>query len=147
MLQLLREKLLDLKVSNQFDPADFRHGNALYALGNCQILSQSGSFFEVLVEHGESEEVTRIVREDDQVLRYLLNGDPAEWDRYGVAALLQVIEEYERTEPRPIAEGRAYTREGMIRRVLERTRRPGPIITSPLQTISMVSIPSQTRAE
>jgi SNF2 family DNA or RNA helicase len=40
----------------------------------------------------------------------------------GIAALLQVKEEPEKSKPQPTLQGKAYTREGMIKRVLEERR-------------------------
>lgn len=121
MLEILRKKLIELKESNAVALADLRRGNALYIQGNCQMLSQSGFFSEVLIENGEENVVARIVLEDNR-LQYSLDGKAKEWDSYGIASLLQVIEEYEQSEPHQIAEGRAYTREGMIKRVVDERR-------------------------
>lgn len=118
MIQPLKDKLREIKESDYITTEAFRLGNALYIQSCCQMLSQSDRFFEVLIENGEKDLVVCILLEDEHV-RYTVNGKSKQWDSHGVAALMQAIEECERTEARPIAEGRAYTREGMIKRVLD----------------------------
>ncbi len=122
MIDLFKEKLREVKA--EMPTPDFRKGNALYVQGQCQVLSQSGVFFEMLVEDEEEESGEKVVRitTDEELVNYAHGKKTVPWDSTGVAALMQAIEEYERTEPRPIAEGRAYTREGMIKRVMEERR-------------------------
>jgi SNF2 family DNA or RNA helicase len=62
----------------------------------------------------ESREITFKV-EDGQV-GYLINNKPAEWDSEGIAALLEAQDQMKL--PVPVAEGKAYTRQGMMNRVL-----------------------------
>ncbi len=119
MIDQLKAQLKAVKES--LDAADFRKGNAAYIQGNCQILSQSDVFFEVLIEHEDAEEVVRITYENDQFY-YFHEKKPAKWDASAVAALMQILEEYERLMPHPISEGRAYTREGMVKRVMDERR-------------------------
>lgn len=121
MINLLKGKFQSLKESGEVKPDHFRQANLYYIQGSCQMLSQSGSFFEVLVEDGTQDQVVTLSLKDE-ALNYALNGKPREWDSYGIAALLHTIEECERAEPHQIAEGRAYTREGMIKRVLDERR-------------------------
>lgn len=119
MIDLFKEKLRQVKAD--MSALEFRIGNALYIRGDCQIMSQSGVFFEVLIDDGEGDKVVRITTDEEDV-KYAHGKKPVPWDSDGVAALMQVIEEYERTTPREIAEGRAYTREGMIKRVMDERR-------------------------
>ncbi len=119
MMDVFKEKLREVKAD--IPTLDFRKGNSLYIQGDCQILSHSGVFFEVLIEDKEGEIVVRITTDQENV-EYAHGKKFMPWDAHGVAALMQVIEENERTTPREIAEGRAYTREGMIKRVMDERR-------------------------
>ncbi len=93
-------------------------GRTIYEGARCQVLSQSSHAFDLLVAVDEDEDIEISVEASGQELIYFLNGKNASWDPYGVAALMQVKEELESIISRPELEGKAYTREGMIKRVL-----------------------------
>ena len=59
---------------------------------------------------------------DNDSPQYLLKGKPAKWDPYGLAALMQIGEELDKPNTKPLLEGKAYTREGMMKRVLDERR-------------------------
>lgn len=117
MTKFLKKKLNELKKDGAVDSRIYRKGNMLYINGACQILSQSNRAWEFLVDDENKEIETRIIREEEE-LKYELNGKTAPWDAYGIASLMQMVEDLERFEERPVSQGKAYTREGMIKRVL-----------------------------
>lgn len=117
MISIIKNKLTKLRESNIIEARHYRKGNALYITGACQMLSQGQSSWEILVDGSEKEAVVKILLEEEEV-DYHLNGKKTPWNEFAVAALLQIAEELEQTEPRPVSAGKAYTREGMKKRVL-----------------------------
>ena len=107
-LQTLQEKLT---------PLAFRTGQRLYLNGQCQILSQGQERFSFLVDDEFGDYELRLEIHED-----LLTTDTKskkETEAYHVVGcLLQLADEFRRVEPREIPAGKAYTRDGMIRRVL-----------------------------
>ncbi|MFI5140269.1 MAG: SNF2-related protein, partial [Sphingobacteriales bacterium] len=120
MTSSIKKQIAALKESPEISDLTYRKARAIYINGNCQVLSQSVRGFDILVfDEGEEDVEIRIAIDEDENLRYLIKGKPAPWDSFGIAALMQIDEESEKTEPRPFLEGKAYTREGMVKRVLE----------------------------
>jgi SNF2 family DNA or RNA helicase len=100
-------------------PSDcYSRGKALYAEARCQVLSRSSNTVDLLISSDEEDDIEVNIEKSDDNLTCVLNGKKSTWDEYGIAALLQVKEEFENTAPRPSLQGKAYTREGMIKRVL-----------------------------
>lgn len=123
MITSVKQQLKQIIESSGIETAEYRSAKMMYINGNCQVLSRSANGFEVLVDDEDGEGIElRITAQEDETLQYLINGKPAAWDSYGVAALMQVDEELEKTNPKPIPEGKAYTREGMVKRVLNERR-------------------------
>jgi ATP:corrinoid adenosyltransferase len=123
MTQSVKKQIAALKESPEISELTYRKARAIYINGNCQILSRSVRGFDVLVfDEGEEDIELRITGDEDENLHCLIKGKPAAWDSFGMAALMQIDEELEKTEPRPFLEGKAYTREGMVKRVLEERR-------------------------
>lgn len=117
MTSIIKNQLIRLRESNLIDAQIYRKGTALYMNGACQMLSHGTRSWEVLVEAPENEVVAAISVDQDAV-DYQMNGKKSPWDGFAVAAMLQIAEELEQIEPRPVSEGKAYTREGMMKRVL-----------------------------
>ena len=101
------------------DETVYRKAKVWYINGNCQILSQSQNGFDVLVNNDEDENIEIKIVKQEEILQVLFKGKPAPWDSYAIAALMQMDEELEKTEPKPFLEGKEYTREGMMKRVLD----------------------------
>ncbi|MGH2643055.1 MAG: hypothetical protein ACRDE2_03840, partial [Chitinophagaceae bacterium] len=101
---------------------DYAKAQKLYQRGNCQILAHARQGWDVLITDDHEEETEVKIRLRDDNCFYFVKNKPAEWDIYGIAALLQIQEELESTEPKIHSEGKAYTREGMMKRVLEERR-------------------------
>lgn len=94
----------------------------IYSEGWCQVLSRSKSGIEMLVQtdsEGNQEEIALKLHEGDVVC--LNNNKPAEWDAASIATLLQAQDEL-KLPAKTIGEGKAYTRQGMIKRVLDERR-------------------------
>ncbi|MEL6536728.1 MAG: DEAD/DEAH box helicase [Bacteroidota bacterium] len=121
MLTLIRTTLQNLESSDEFPARSYRQGRSLYIEGQCQVLSQSTSTVEVLVEEEEQERVLTLTEGTDHIGCFE-KSKPLAWNYAGVAALYQALEELEAAEPHSIREGKAYTREGMMKRVLAERR-------------------------
>jgi len=122
MISAIKKQIAAFKESPEISDLIYRKARAIYLNGNCQLLSQSVRAFDVLVFDGAEDIEVRIVLPEQGVLHNLVNGESAPWGGCSLAALMQVEEELEKTEPKPSLEGKAYTREGMMKRVLEERR-------------------------
>ncbi|MEX2569626.1 MAG: DEAD/DEAH box helicase, partial [Cyclobacteriaceae bacterium] len=123
MTAIIKNQLSKLRESNSIDPQIYRKGTALYINGACQMLSQGNQSWEILVDTPEQEVVAKIsVSNENEDVEFQIDGKKSPWNGFAVAALLQVAEELEQTEPRPVSEGKTYTREGMMKRVLAERR-------------------------
>ncbi|MCC5904984.1 MAG: DEAD/DEAH box helicase [Balneolaceae bacterium] len=121
MTAIIKNQLSKLRESNIIEPHIYRNGTALYMNGACQMLSRGKQSWEILVDTPDKEVVAKISVLDEEV-EYQMNGKKTPWNGFAVAALLQAAEELEHGEPRPVSEGKAYTRKGMMKRVLAERR-------------------------
>jgi SNF2 family DNA or RNA helicase len=100
-------------------------GEIIYNNGQCQVLSQSVSRYELIVTDEWENEVAEYsleIEEDGNVVP-LKNGEASGWDKYSVACLLQVESELHLLNPKEQhLEHKKYTRKGMIKRVLKERR-------------------------
>lgn len=119
MISSVKKQLEIIKDAVEISALVYRKGKAIYRNGNCQVLSQSTRGFDVLIFNGEDDIEVKIIFDDDEKVHYNIKGKTAPWDAASIAALMQIEEELEKTEPKPRLEGKAYTREGMIKRVLD----------------------------
>ena len=114
-------KTLLAKLEKEENLIQYEKGKALYLNGYCQMLSQSGQTFDVLIADDEEDLEVSIEKSNEEIY-YYLGGKKSGWDVYGIAALMQVKEELEKVDPKPALQGKAYTREGMMKRVLNERR-------------------------
>jgi SNF2 family DNA or RNA helicase len=123
MLELIARELEKLKALPKQDRTPYLRGEYLYREGNCQILTHAKNGWEVLVTDPEEETATevKIGIGEEQVFQ-VVKGKPASWDGNGVAALMQVAEDLQNSTPKIKTEGKVYTREGMVKRVLDERR-------------------------
>ncbi len=122
MISSIKKQLSAFKESPEISDLTYRKARAIYLNGNCQVLSQSVRGFDVLVFNEQEDIEVRIDISEDGRLYNRIKGEPALWESCSIAALMQVEEELEKTDTRPTLEGKAYTREGMMKRVLEERR-------------------------
>ena len=122
MIASIKKQLAALKESPEISDLTYRKARAIYLNGNCQVLSQSVRGFDLLVFDGQEDIEIRIALPEDGQVHNLVKGENAPWDSCSIAALMQAEEELEKTRLRPVLEGKAYTREGMMKRVLDERR-------------------------
>lgn len=120
VLESLNQQIDYLKAT--MNNAEFQRGQRLYISGACQILTYGKSRWEVLIEPLEEEQEELLIINDENGWFCMQSKAMADWSETGVAALFQVGEELQNTEPKFHEEGKTYTREGMIKRVLAERR-------------------------
>lgn len=122
MITIIKNQLSKLREFNNMDPRIYRKGTVLYMNGSCQMLSQGNRSWEIMVDNPEKEVVAKLSVNDDEEVECQMNGKKSPWNGFAIAALLQIAEELEQVEPHPVSEGKAYTRKGMMKRVLAERR-------------------------
>jgi len=121
-------KYIKEKVLSQLSREEIAHGEILFNNCDCQILSQSAISIDFLINiAGENESVEYsllISGEIDGMFRLTpsANDKPVEWNRYSYACLLQYEQELSLLDPKEKIEHKKYTRQGMIKRVLDERR-------------------------
>ncbi|MDR0793305.1 MAG: DEAD/DEAH box helicase, partial [Chitinophagaceae bacterium] len=122
-IQLIKEKVMSL-----LSPEEIAHGEILFHNCDCQILSQSAVSIEFLVNvAGESEAVEYTLFIDDEGNeKYNFipesQGERIGWNRYSFACLLQYEQELSLLDPKEKIEHKKYSRQGMMKRVLDERR-------------------------
>jgi SNF2 family DNA or RNA helicase len=111
-------------VKKTLAPAEFAHGEILYNNGDCTVLAQSGVAADFLVATTEGEKYLEIslLFDDEEHVIPECEGTRTGWNRYSYACLLQYEDELKCLEPKEITEHKKYTRQGMIKRVLDERR-------------------------
>lgn len=120
-LKEIDQMLETLAVSNRFRN-NFLQGEKLYQSGRVRILSEGKEYYEVELEDTFNDFLVSYHFEEK--LSGECSCNALDWCSHRVAGLLQVKEGLEASKSHTNEEGKAYTREGMIKRVLaERTDR------------------------
>ncbi|MDR0642746.1 MAG: DEAD/DEAH box helicase [Treponema sp.] len=112
------------QVRRDLGAAERRQAEHLYNEDCCILLSQSPLAVEFAVAGdaaAEEVECTLCIGEDGETIDPRINGKPGAWDPYTYACLLRYEEELKRPRLKS-GHDKKYTREGMIRRVLEERR-------------------------
>lgn len=120
ILESVNRQLGALKVTMR--KADFDKGQRLYISGACQILTYGKNRWEVLVVALDEQPEELLIVNDENGWFCLHNKVAIEWSENSVAALFQIRGELQNTEPKIHQDGKTYTREGMIKRVLAERR-------------------------
>jgi len=109
------------KLSNHLDKQELATGEIIFNNGRCQIMSQSPSCYELIIVDGSFGKTLEYSLDIDEngVITPAINGKNAGWDRHSYACLLQAESEMHLLDPREHQSHKKYTREGMIKRVLQ----------------------------
>jgi SNF2 family DNA or RNA helicase len=113
MIDKIKDQLKALRKNS-----DYATGETLYKNNRCQVLSQSKQAFDLLIDT-DTEDVEVKISQTGDILSCTVNNKKSEWNSYSIAALFQILEEYEKTHAKHPLEGKKYTREGMVKRVLK----------------------------
>ncbi len=116
------KKLIEVQVKSiteNLPPKEIKKGTELYENDDCSLMTQSGMTFEFSVHNGSDKEWSCMIGVDSEQLYYELEGKRLKWDEVGYACLLVVRDELNALNPKGYEEHKKYSREGMIKRVLE----------------------------
>jgi len=108
------------KLRANLDKNELAFGEIIYNNGACQILSQSPLKYELVLCKDETNQVFDYaldIDDDGCITPVSENGN--EWDRNSFACLLQVESELHLLDKQENVEHKKYSREGMIKRVLQ----------------------------
>ena len=126
-LKSIKEQVLS-KLPNE----EIAYGEILFNNCDCQILSQSAISIDFLINtanEDDAEEYSLQISNEQEGVSLLtptVNNKETEWDRYSYACLLQYEQELSFLDPKEKIEHKKYTRQGMIKRVLnERQEKAG----------------------
>lgn len=99
-------------------------GEIIFYNGQCQVLSQSVSRYELIISDEAKNEIAEYALdiEEDGTIIPVTNNKASGWDKNSYACLLQVESEVHLLGPKEHLEHKKYTREGMIKRVLKERR-------------------------
>ena len=123
MIPILKHHLQRLQAHPGVSDLTYRQGQALYLYGQVQLLTQARTDFSFLVDDEFDDYVVKIHVEEaetpeERELIYESGNKKTSGLHHVIACLLKLASELERLNKLPV-EGMAYTREGMIRRVME----------------------------
>ncbi len=111
-----KERLIDL-----LDKNERALGEIIFYNGQCQVLSQSASCYELIIDDEQKSKITGYslkVEEDGHIMPFS-EENISGWDRYSYACLLQIENEVKLLDPKEQIEHKKYTRTGMMMRVLK----------------------------
>jgi len=113
-------------LNKSLDRKELSHGEIIFNNGQCQLLSQSVSKFELIFSddiRNEHTQYTLCSYEGGIVIPKLGEEETqVPWDRFSYACLLQIENELHILDPKKHPEHKKYTRQGMIKRVLNERR-------------------------
>lgn len=112
------------EVKTCLSPEEIVHGESLFFNNDCVILSQSAiaiDFMITLEEGNKYIEYNLIIDEGERFVPEY-EKERTGWNSYSYACLLQYESELKLLEPKEQSEHKKYSREGMIKRVLEERR-------------------------
>jgi SNF2 family DNA or RNA helicase len=132
-------KSIKEEVLSQLHYEEIAHGEILFNNCDCQILSQSALSIDFLINTSNENEPIEysllieavIDSENNDTFKLIpkaasdrpeAGSKPAEWDRFSYACLLQYEQELSLLNPKEEIEHKKYTRQGMIKRVLNERR-------------------------
>jgi SNF2 family DNA or RNA helicase len=105
---------------------ELKQGERLFQDKRCLILSQSPAIIELLIlpDNDDGEEIACNLRidKDGCIAAAERSGKNIAWDKYAYACLLSYEEELKQLDPKENLVYKKYSREGMIRRVLDERR-------------------------
>ncbi len=109
------------KLAKLLNKQELALGEIIFNNGQCQILSQSASRYELIVSQESKNKVDEITLEIEEsgIVVPKIGNNGAGWDKSSYACLLQVESEIHLLDTKERLEHKKYTREGMIKRVLK----------------------------
>ncbi len=121
MVELIKNKIKQLREREEISDVTVRQAQSIYINGQCQLLTQSQAKFEFTVNDEVKDYDVDIYIDDDEI-SVQTNKKDLGWNRVAIASLMQLSDDLSRFETAPKTEGKKYTREGMIKRVMDERR-------------------------
>lgn len=118
MLNLIRQKLRDIKGESAVTSLTMRKAHALYVNGQSQILTCAKDTFHISIDDEFKDFDVHIEFDQDKVATRCSCKSAQPECHHAVAALLELSDYLQRYEAPKVDSGKTYTREGMIKRVL-----------------------------
>ena len=121
-------KSIKEEVLSQLSKDEIAYGEILFNNCDCQILSQSAVSIDFLInttDKNESAQYSLLINSEQGGFSGFtpeVNKKAARWNRYSYACLLQYEQELSLLNPKEKTEHKKYTRQGMIKRVLNERR-------------------------
>lgn len=116
MLEKVKKTIEDINKNKVLSEAEIIDAQYIFSNYEHVILSQGKHEISLQVEHNAKGFFVKIsTAEDDDNLTFSIDGSEEEWNTYGLVALHVIQEEFKEGT---LSEGKKYTREGMIKRVL-----------------------------
>lgn len=129
MITSVQEHLKKLEIEDKHSEAKvYAKGVRLYELASCQVLTHSKNYWDILISSIDQEDE---LQEIDTEIRINFNEDriypshktkEVAWTPEAVAALKEVEFILKNDAPKTQSSGKMYTREGMIKRVMDERR-------------------------
>lgn len=116
-VDLVKKELQIIKSEDNVSDLVFRKGHSLYLNGQSQLLTQSKQLFEFSVDDEFNDFRVGITVNGD--ISAVCNCKSDIWCHHKIACLMQLHEDLSRDDSKPQAIGKEYTRQGMIKRVLD----------------------------
>ena len=123
------------KLKEQLSQEELALGEIIFNNGQCQVLSQSASRYELITNDDAKNEVVEcsLKIEEDSTVIPEINDNAAGWDKNSYACLLQIENEINLLNPKEYVEHKKYMRAGMIKRVLKERRQKADKATYRIQ--------------
>ena len=118
MVDLIKKKIQQLRNDRDISELVFRQANSIYFKGQCQLLTQSQKKYEFTV-NDEYDDYDVAIHFDKNIIFASINKKENIWNHLSIAALMQLSDELNRLTDSKKVVGKKYTREGMIKRVME----------------------------
>ena len=121
MQKLIKQYLKSLRNDPEISDLTLRQGQSLYLNGQCLLLTQGRVEFEFLVNDTYDDFFLSLYVEEKTIRAENKHSNQEVLLQHIIGCLLQLADELDRLNLQP-PQGKAYTREGMIQRVMEERR-------------------------
>jgi len=121
LVPIITNQYKQLKQNKAISPLVWQQAQDLYEAGACKLLSQAKNVYEYWVTDSFKDSEVRFTIWENQI-DCLTQPHTQEWGKHSLAAFLQLIQDIRSQEQVLVTEGKKYTREGMMKRVLAERR-------------------------
>ncbi len=122
MLTKIKNELFTIKNKEEVSDLTLRQANMLYINGLCQLLTVAQNQFDFSVDDEFNDFRVRLLIDRDNIKTSCNCKSAESYCHHSIAGLMELTDYLRRDESRPSQTGKAYTRDGMIKRVLAERR-------------------------